>query len=89
MKISIDLPKELIDKLKERSLLLGIEPQDLVIRYLRDELEASPERSTKKGHDRPFPAQISVGGRPVPSLTGPEIEEILVKEDIEKYNGSS
>lgn len=88
MRTTIDLPDDLLRKAKATAALRGMKLKDLVTLILREAL-SNPQSEVKYGQHRPLPATVIVPG--IKPMTGAEIDELFVKEDIAKWSsdGSS
>ncbi|MEO7453242.1 MAG: hypothetical protein ABIV13_00585 [Fimbriimonadales bacterium] len=84
MRTTIDLPDELFRKVKSAAALKGQSLRQFVEAALAGVI--SDEESGDYGHDRPFPVSIAPKGRKIKSFTNAEIDEIFLREDMEKYD---
>lgn len=82
MRTTLDLPDPLFREVKIRAAEKGVSLKELLTSYVEMGLrephqEARPVRS-------PLPAPIPSRGGVTPSLTNAEIEELFLKEDLER-----
>jgi hypothetical protein len=84
MRTTIDLPDDLLRRAKAAAALEGVKLKDLVSCYIEQGLSRGPAAAKQRGHIRPLPEILPRTGHPIPSLTNAEIEEILLREDLEK-----
>jgi hypothetical protein len=83
MRTTIDLPDELLRRAKAAAALQGIKLKDLVACYIEQGLVRGAAPAKQMGHKEPLPEFIQTKG-PVRSLTNAEIEEIFLREDLER-----
>jgi len=83
MRTTIDLPDDLLRRAKAVAALRGLKLKDLIASFIERGLELSAPLAEMPGHRRPLPAFIQPTGRPIPSLSSAQIEEILLREDLE------
>jgi hypothetical protein len=83
MRTTIDLPDDLFRRAKSEAALRGISLEELVVTFVDRGLNAW-DSEEQFGHDRPFPVFFPSTGVPIPSLTNAEIDEILLRDELEK-----
>jgi len=90
VRTTLDLPDPLFRDLKIRAAEEGTTLKDLLQRFVekclyeKQETAPQPERSPLPEFFRsPLPPPRE-GGTPIPALTNAEIEEIFLREDLEK-----
>jgi hypothetical protein len=87
MRTTIDLPDDILRRAKAVAALRGLKLKDLIASYIERGLESSTALPELAGHRRPLPAFIPPTGRPIPSLSNAQIEEILLREEINAVAG--
>jgi len=80
MRTTVDLPDELFRKAKTTAAMRGVSLRALIIESLSEAL-SEPERY---GHGE-LPVAPIGGEGPRVTLTNPQIEELLVMEEVKKY----
>jgi hypothetical protein len=83
MRITLDLPDELLDRAKIKAALNGLKLQDLIVRYLEEGLREPPMQTAPRRRRRPseLPVARAATGRTLPILTNSEIQRILEEEE--------
>ena len=82
MKTTIDLPDELLRRVKAKAALDGMKLKDLITRYVEQGLRGTPASDTALGRRRSeLPVPRAATGRTLPSLTNVEIQRILDEEE--------
>ena len=83
MRTTIDLPDELLRRAKATAALQGLKLKDLIAAFVERGLEAYVSPREMRGHLGPLPEFVPRTGQPIRSLSGAEIEEILLREELE------
>lgn len=88
MRTTIDLPDDLLRRVKARAALDGLKLKDLIARYVEQGLRQAPPVTDSNGRPPPpqprtDPPMFPPTGHAIPALTNAEIEEILMSEDAE------
>ncbi len=91
MRTTIDLPDELLRRAKSTAALRGVKLKDLIASFIEQGLGISSSPRVARGHLRPLPEFVKRTGHPLPSLTNAQIEDILLRGEIETldHNRSS
>jgi len=82
MRTTIDLPDDMFRRAKAVAALRGLSLKELISSFVETGLGRGDSGQTM-GHDRPLPEFIKRSGVPIASLSNAEIEEILIKGDLE------
>ncbi|MHB8637899.1 MAG: hypothetical protein ACYC96_15660 [Fimbriimonadaceae bacterium] len=83
MRTTIDLPEELLRRVKAAAALRGLKLKDLVATLIAQGLEA-PATQQVTGQKRPVPVRIAPAGRRLRSFSNAEVEALFVREDLER-----
>ena len=86
MRTTIDLPDELLRHAKAAAALRGIKLKDLIASFVERGLETTATRS-ERGHRDALPEFVPHTGQPIRSLSGADIEELLLRVDLESLAG--
>lgn len=81
MRTTIDLPDQLLRRAKAAAALRGQKLKDLIASCVERGLEAPDAPMEVFGHHRPLPAFVPRTGGPIPSLSGAQVEELLLREE--------
>lgn len=82
MRTTIDLPDELLRKVKAKAALDGRTLKDLITLYVEQGLRGVPLHTPPPQRRRSeLPVARRATGRPVPSLTNADIQRILDEEE--------
>lgn len=84
MRTTIDLPDDLLRRVRATAALRGVKLKDFVAGLIEAGLGSGPSPATRRGHHCPIPVTIPANGRTIPNRTNAEIFEILDREDDEK-----
>lgn len=82
MRTTVDLPDDLLRRVKARAALDGLKMKDLITRYLEQGLMQAvhpPGPSQRRRSDLPVARPAT--GHPLPALTNEEIQRILEEEE--------
>ena len=83
MRTTLDLPDPLFRDLKIKAAAEGVTLKELVTGFVEKGLY-EPGSSEKKPVRSPLPPPRQGTGHVIPSLTNAEIDEIFLREDMEK-----
>lgn len=86
MRTTLDLPDDLLRRVKARAALEGMKMKDLVALYLQHGLTQTAPPGVA-GRERSRLPTRTLAGTPLPALTNAEIEELLSAEDAERASG--
>lgn len=94
MRITIDLPDELFRQVKAQASLRGLKLEHLIARYVVQglaEAERTPASDNRTRRERsPLPVIPRASTRePIPALSGAELAQIELEEDVAKRARSS
>lgn len=84
MRTTLDLPDPIFRDLKIKAAEEGVTLKELLAGFVEKGLYGSPE-AEKKPVRSPLPTPLSSGGVTIPSLTNAEIDEIFLREDMERW----
>ncbi len=82
MRMTIDLPEDVLRRAKSTAALRGIKIKDLITELVRSGLDYPPAE-THLGQKRPIPVSIGLSAVPARSISSAVIEEALVREEID------
>ena len=82
MRTTIDLPDKLLRRAKATAALRGLKLQDLIAAFVERGLQESAVPHEVYGHAEPLPEFVPRTGKPIRSLSGAEMEEMLVEEEV-------
>ena len=86
MRTTIELPDDLLRRVKATSALKGMKLKDLVAQMLENALRnQAPELDLAPKPIRELPVMIPATGRKIPNLTNSELFQILDQEDDELH----
>ncbi len=81
MRTTIDLPGDLLRRVKVRAALDGLKLKDLMARYAEEGLRQGPQSPAPSAHRRSeLPVARPATGRPLPALANEDIHRILDEE---------
>jgi hypothetical protein len=83
MRTTIELPDDLLRRAKATAALRGLKLKDLIAAFVERGLEASGARRELRGHKGPLPEFIPRTGAPIRSLSGGDVDDVLLREDLE------
>jgi hypothetical protein len=82
MRTTIDLPDELLRKVKAKAALNGLTLKDLITLYVEQGLRGAPPHTAPLQRRRSeLPVARATTGRSLPSLTNADIHRILDEEE--------
>lgn len=82
MRITIDLPDELLRQAKAKAALDGMKLKDLIARFVEQGLKGTPTLNAPVRRRRSeLPVSRAATGRCIPSLSNREIQRILDEEE--------
>lgn len=84
MRTTVDIPEDLLRRAKAVAALRGMKLKDLFATLLEEGLAARPKEIETLGHMRPIPVTIAPAGRKVESFTNAELDDMFLKDDLEK-----
>ncbi len=84
MRTTIDLPDDLLRRAKVVAALRGVKLKDLIASFIEMGLKHRTSESEPKGQQRPIPVSIPSSGRHIRPLTNAEMEEVFLREDLER-----
>jgi hypothetical protein len=82
VRTTIDLPEDLLRRVKATAALRGLKLKDLVASLIAQGLEPSAAAREETGQKRPVPVRIEPSGRKLRAFTNAEVEAILLREDF-------
>ena len=82
MRTTVDLPDSLFRRVKAKAALEGVTLKALITHYLELGLQQSVSQPSASDRREPLPTARPRTGNPVPSLTGEEIEDLLLSGDV-------
>ena len=83
MRTTLDLPDPLFREVKIRAAEEGLSLKELLTSYVEKGLRG--EREETRPLRSPLPPPLPSRGVPIPSLTNAEIDELFLKEDLERW----
>ncbi|MCB1036329.1 MAG: hypothetical protein KDD47_21065 [Acidobacteria bacterium] len=84
MRTTIELPDALFRQAKARAALEGTTLKSLITSFVEQGLEPKRPAASKRRKRSSPPVVLPATGKPIPALTNRELEEILLKEDIDR-----
>jgi hypothetical protein len=86
MRTTVDLPEDLLRRVKAAAALKGMKMKDLMALLLERGMRSEGlEEPGKRQGSRKLPTMIPSTGRKIPVLTNAELYEILEREDDDTY----
>ena len=82
MRITLDLPDELLHRVKAKAALDGLKLKDLIARYIEEGLRKAPSRTApRRGRRSELPVVRAATGGTLPALVNVEIQRLLDEEE--------
>lgn len=82
MRTTVDLPDELLRRVKAKAAMNGLKLKDLIARYVEQGLEGGPSRGIPSRRRRSdLPVIRAATGHTLPALTNEEIQRILDEDE--------
>ena len=81
MRTTVDLPEELLRRVKSAAALNGV-PLKKFMATLLEKALATPEAAQRMGQHRPVPVKLPKTGRPIPALSNAELDELFLRDEI-------
>ena len=95
MSTMIDLPADLVARVRTRATRDGVTTEDLIVRCVEQGLQqdtAPPAVALDASPQRwglgPLPVLIPTTGRPIPALTNAQLAQLEDEEDLTKHERS-
>jgi hypothetical protein len=86
MRITIDLPGELLRQAKARAALEGVKLEGLIVRYVQEGLkQGAPAATLPKRQRSELPVARPATGRTLPALNNVDVHRILEEEETSGY----
>ena len=82
MRTTIDLPDDLLRRVKATAALKGLKMKDFVASLIAKGMAETDGEPATLGHRRPPPVQVHIPG--IKAMTNAEIEDLLYQEDLER-----
>jgi len=84
MRTTVDLPDDLLRRVKSRAALEGLKLKDLIARFIEQGLRqgAAPEPSIQERHRSLLPVVQAATGRALPVLSNAELSALLDEDEI-------
>ncbi len=83
MRTTLDLPDDLLRRVKASAALRGTKMKDLIASFIERGLQAPDQPAAVRGHRTPLPEFVPRTAVPIPSLSSSDVEEILLNEELE------
>ena len=83
MRTTIDLPDDLLRRVKARAAMEGVKMKELIALYLQQGLAQTPAGPRAERRRSAVPLLPTPPGVTLPALSNREIEELLTAEEVE------
>jgi len=83
MRTTVDLPEELLRRVKAAAALNGV-PLRAFMANLLEKALATSDKPKRKGLHRPVPVTLPKTGRPIPAMTNAELDELFLRDELER-----
>ena len=86
MRTTIDIPEDVLRRAKATAAIRGVKLKDLIAQLLDSGLPkvVQPGREPESGR-RNLPVLVPAADRQIPVLTNAELEEIFLREDLDRW----
>lgn len=84
MRTTIDIPEELLRRVRATAAMRGVKLKDFVANILEQGLSEGPADGAAQGQRRPIPVAVGSANRTIPALTNAELEELFLRQDVEQ-----